>query len=220
MSQDPSVLYQVAFERNWNDEYKSLHSMRKQLQDQCDERIHAEHKKRQPRKRVHFDELPEGVAKAIVDDIKASPMYVELERLEAEVDQERKERDGYLDFASDKIKMEPNPNAMNWLKTSSSCSYGSQGYGAMKYAKGVLEPLLDMLLAHGFEAHIRQTNHHRGMGAFAIDHCEYELWANCPPWMFDAAHRCLSLADSIASLKRRCINPLVYNPFLPDECRL
>jgi hypothetical protein len=213
-------LYQVVFNRDWDDEYKSLHDMRKQLQDQCDERLHAERKKRQPRKRVHFDPLPEDVVKAIVDDIKSSPMFLEVERLEAEVEREKTEREKYLDFAAGKIGMEPDPNAMHRLQGSTSLSYGSQGYGAMKYARGVLEPLLDMLEGHGFDAHIQSTNHRRGTGTFAIDHCDYELWANCPDWMFDAAHRGLSLADAVASMKRRCINPLVYNPFLPDDCRL
>jgi hypothetical protein len=215
-----NVLYQEAYGRNWDDEYDSLHAMQKQLQDQCDDRIYIEQKKRQPRKRVHFDQLPPEVANAIVDGIKSSAMYLEVERLADEVEAEKKVREGLLDTMARSVGMVPDQTCSYRLQTVSSGTYGSQGYGAMKYARGALEPLLDMLEGHGFTARILAVNCHRGTGQFGIDHCDYALWANCPPWMFDAANRCLSLHDWADSLKRRCVNPLVYNPFLPDFCQL
>ena len=215
-----NMSYAAIYDRNWTDEYESLRAMRQKLQSQFDEMQRAEQRRRQPRKKKNFDPLPVEVQEEMVKEIKSSAMWAEVERLEAEIKREKKDREKLLETFAPHVEMKPDKGRMCRLKTSSSCTYASQGYGAMKYAKGILEPLLDMLVAHGFEAYIRQTNYHRGTGRFAVDHCDYELWANCPPWMFDAACRQLSLADAVASMKRRCINPLVYNPFLPESCRL
>jgi hypothetical protein len=213
-------LYREAYERNWDDEHKSLRAMRKELQTQCNERLFAEKKKRQPRKRVHFDTLPEEVSQAIVDDIKSSAMFLEVERLDGEVKKEKEIRESLLNTMARSVEMVPDQTCSYRLRTVSSGSYGSQGYGAMKYARGALEPLLDMLEGHGFTARILLSNHRTATGSFGINHCDYALWSNCPPWMFDAANRCLSLHDWADSLKRRCVNPLVYNAFLPDSCVL
>ena len=213
-------LYQQAFEQNWDDEYKNLRAMRKHLSAWFKRLFYEEQKRRQPRKRVHFAPLPDVVQQGITDEVKSSPMWAEMVRLTAEVDAGQDHREKYLKRLASQVEMKPEPNVMHYLATASSYCYGSQGYGAMKYARGNLEPFLDMLVAHGFDAHIRQTNYRRGAGMFAIDHCNYELWANCPEWMFDAARRCLTLGDAVSSMKRRGINPLVYNPFLPDSCRL
>ena len=91
-------------------------------------------------------------------------------------------REKLLETMAPSVKMEPNPGVFYRLQTATSLSYGSQGYGAMKYAKGSLEPLGDMLVVLGFQAHISQGNFHRGRGTFTVDHADYELWANCPPW--------------------------------------
>jgi len=217
---DIESLYREAYTRGWDDEYDSLRAMREHLSAWFKRLIYEEQKRRQPRKRVHFAPLPDHVRQPMLDEVKSSSMWAEMVRLQAHVEAGKDRQEKLLTHMAPGIELKPDLDFMQVLETSSSYTYGSQGYGAMKYAKGFLEPLLDMLVAHGFDAHIRQTNYGRGKGMFAIDHCDYELWANCPKWMFDAAHRCLSLADAVASMKRRCINPLVYNPFLPDSCRL
>jgi hypothetical protein len=214
-----NVLYKSVFEQNFNDEHESLRAMRNTLQGRYDDMRLAEQKRRQPRKRKHFDPLPEDVQQAMIDEVKSSDMWKQMEALEVQLEVEKCNRETLLNKTAERVEMIPD-DAMHRLKVSMSYSYGSQGYGAMKYARGALEPYFDMLARHGFEVHIRQANYHRETGAFAVDHCDYELWANCALWMFDAAQRCLTLGDAIDSMKRRCVNPLVYNPFLPDWARL
>ena len=135
------------------------------------------------------------------------------------MDAEQKHREKLLDAMAPSVSFKP-VDYFCRLKASSSYTYASQGYGACTYARGALLPWKDHLERLGFETHIRTVNARRGTGRFAVDHADFELWANCKPWMFDAACRLLSLAEGVASLKSRAINPLVYNPFLPDSCRL
>jgi len=212
-------MYQEAFDRSFDDEYKSLRRLQELVQEDFAGLLLAEQKRRQPRARVRFKDLPVCVMAQIRDEVKQSPVYKEIERLTTVLAAEEIRHGKLLQRMAPHVEMRPD-TCWHLLKTSHSDSYRSQGYGALMYGRGVLEPLLDMLERLGFDTHIRQVNFQRGTGMFAIDHANYELWANCPPWMFDAAYRCLSLYDAVASMKRRCINPLVYNPFLPDECRL
>ncbi len=213
------TLYKATFARDFTAEYQSLRRLRELAQEEFKGRLLAEQKRRQPRARVRFKDLPGDVLIQIRDEMKQSPIYKKIERLTKEVGDDQDRRWKLLEKLAPHVKMDPDA-CWHRLRTSHSGTYGSQGYGAMKYAEGILVPLVDMLERRGFECHIRQINYQRGTGMFAIDHADYELWANCQPWMFDAAHRCLSLSDSVESLKRRGINPLVYNPFLPEEYRL
>lgn len=209
--------YQKIYDRNWNDELKSLSAMRRQLQADYEAAILAEKKRRQPRARVNFHPPPDDVAQEILDTFMSSPMYQEILRLEAEIKREKDNRERLLDAAAGYVTFEP-VECMHRLKTSS--SYSTQGYGAMTYAKGALEPYADHLRGLGFTVHIRETNQQPPQGQWGCASADYELWADCPPWMFDAARRTLTLGSAINSMKHRCINPLVYNPFLPDWCRL
>jgi len=218
---DVPTLYKATFDRDFTAEYQGLRRLREIVQRDFTGRLLAEQKRRQPRARVRFKDLPEDVLIRIRDEMKQSPVYKEIERLTKAVGDEQDRREKLLKKLAPWVATKPDPMVFYRLKTSTSLSYATQGYGAMKYAKGSLEPLRDMLVALGFTVYISRVGYHRGTGMFAIDHADYVLWANCPPWMFDAAHRCLSLDDSVASLKRRCINPLVYHPMgLPEWARL
>lgn len=214
---DLAILYQKVYALNWDDEYDSLRAIRKQTNDQYKDALRAEQKKRQPRARVHFKPLPEEVGAAIRDMILEGPLCQEILRLEAELQAEQARRKTLLGIMADGVEPK-HDNCMHRVSTSSSHTYGPQG--AMGYAKGELEPWLDMLEAMGFDCHIRQVGYRRGKGMFACDSADYELWANCPEWMFDALSRGLSLDTAIDSMKRRAINPLVYHPFLGDRGRL
>lgn len=211
--------YAAVYDRTFTDERKSIRAMQANLEEQYRDAIQAEQKKRQPRKRKHFDPLPRDVQAEITEHFRSSAAYQEITRLEAEIDREEKNRETLLNTLAEHVAFVPE-QCMHRVKVSSSYGYSSQGYGAMKYAKGVLEPYADRLAALGFEVYIRQVNYQPGTGQFACPSADYELWVNCPPWMFDAASRLVTMGDAVDSWKRRCINPLVYNPFLPDWARL
>jgi hypothetical protein len=211
-----NVSYAAIYDRDFTDEYESLRALREQAQTDYEDRIRAEQKRRQPRARVRFKPLPDDVMERLRDEVLSEPLCQEINRLETELEEEKERREKLLEAMAPQVAMKPD-DAMHRVKTSSSYTYSTQGYGAMKYARGVLEPIADHLERLGFEVYIRQVNFRRGTGSFATDHADYELWASCPPWMFDAAYRRLTLDDAVASMKRRCLNPRVYNPFLPEK---
>lgn len=211
--------YAKVYARNWDAETKSLHEMKTLLQAQYERAIQDAQKKRQPKKRANFAPLPDGELKDIRDHFLGSALYKEIGRLEAEINQEKENHQKILYKLAPLVKAEPE-QCMHMLKSSSSHGYSSQGYGATTYAKGVLVPYQDRLESLGFEVHIREVNYQPGRGTFGCTSATYELWANCPAWMFDAISRCLSMEDAVASWKRRAINPLVYNPYLGDWARL
>jgi len=211
--------YREVYERDYTDEQNSLFELRLLAQRNYEAALLAEKKRRQPRAKVRFKDLPKDVVTEIRDRFLNGPLVAEINRLDAEVKAEKERRERLLNLMAPTVEMKPE-DCMHRVKTTTSLSYGSQGYGAQAYARGALEPIMDHMKRLGFVAEIRRTNFRRGTGQFAIDHADFELWVNCPPWMFDAAYRRLSLKDAVASMKARCINPLVYNPFLPDSCRL
>lgn len=211
--------YAAVYDRDFTDERKSILAMQQNLDAEYRAAILAEQKKRQPRKRTHFEPLADAIQEEILERFRSSATYKEIMRLDAEVDREKENREKLLTAMAEGVVFEP-VECMHRVKFSSSYGYSSQGYGAMRYAKGVLEPHADHLRGLGFEVHIREVNYQPGTGQFACPSADYELWANCPPWMFDAASRRLTLGAAVDSWKARQINPLVYNPFLPDWARL
>ena len=211
--------YQAIYDRNWDAERKSLHAMRTQLEAEYRAAILAEQKRRQPRARVNFKPLPDDVAQGILGRFRSSAMYQEILRLEEEIDQETKNRERLLDASAKDVVFEP-VQCMHRVKVSYSSGYSSQGYGNCTYAKGELESYADHLRGLGFAVYIRETNYRPAEGQWGCSSCDYELWADCPPWMFDAASRTLTMGAAVASMKTRCIDPMVYDPILPDWARL
>ncbi len=207
--------YQAIYNRNLDAERKSLSVISKQLQADYEAALLAEKKKRQPRARVNFKPLPEDVAQEILARFKASAMYQEFIRLDQEIDREKENRETLLNAAAKDVVFEP-VECMHRLRVSYSASYSSQGYGDCTYAKGALEPYADHLRGLGFEVYIRETNYRPAEGQWGCASADYELWANCEPWMFDAACRTLTVGAAVDSMKARLLNPLVYDPILPD----
>jgi len=211
--------YQAIYQTSYNDMRANLQALREQAQAQYDERVYAGQKKRQPQARTIFNPLPEEVATEIRNDILNSPLGQEILQLDAELGNLQIRRENLLDVLAPEVEFKPD-GCMHRLKIASSHTYSSQGYGAKKYARGELLPLVDRLEVLGFTAHVRTVNERHSASLFSVDHADFELWADCEPWMFDAMVRTLSLTDAVASMKQRALNPLVYNPFLPGSCRL
>ncbi|MHC4297974.1 MAG: hypothetical protein ACYS7Y_11775 [Planctomycetota bacterium] len=215
-----NMSYESVYTRQWDDEYRSLRDMRHLAQERFNEAIKAEQKRRQPRARTRFKDLPPEVYAKIREEALNSPLVREVHRLKAELEREKETKEKLLRQMAPQVAMVPDTDAWHHVASRSSGSFSSQGYGAMKYAKGDLEVMQDMLRSRGFDSYIRMRNYRKGTGIFAIDHCDYELWANCPKWMYDAATRTYPMSAAVESMKARCLNPFVYNPFLPEECRL
>lgn len=216
-----NIIYKSVFDRDFTGSTNSLRAMQGLLQDKLDILVRMEQKKREPRQRKHFERLPKEEYDKLVEEVKNCPMWGEQDRLAELIkgDQDRKER--LLQELYPKVRHCP-IDQFNLLKTSSSYSYATQGYGAMKYAEGVLSPLMDFLPTLGYSVHLRKVRCEQVSAghSMSIDHATFELWANCELWAYDAAKRSLKLPAIIQSLKDRQINPLVYHPGLPDWCRL
>jgi hypothetical protein len=211
-------VYAKVYANDNQGERGQLRAAKRQAQADFDARILDEQKRRQPRARKNFKMLPDETLEAIREEF--SGTVERIKQIEKQLDDADERREQLFSELAPMVHMEPCA-ASHRLQTSSSYTYSTQGWGAMKYAKGVLVPLEDHLKRLGFEVHIRQVNHKRiGSGSFSTDHCEWELWANCEPWMFDAAERLLTLDEAVASWKSRSINFLVYNPFLADSYSL
>lgn len=109
------------------------------------------------------------------------------------------------------------------VKACSTSTYSTQGMGAASYAKATLLPLEAKLKLLGAETHIHYRERkfdksgcppYAGYRSDSIG--DYELWANCPPWMADAFNRTITLSEASRAWGRT-VNPLVFNPFLPHE---
>lgn len=212
--------YAAIYDRNWKAEQTSINQMKVLCQEQYERAYKDAQKKRQPKARTRFKDLPEGEVAELREHFTSGALYQNIIRLEEEIKLEKENHQKILNKLATKVEMKPE-QCMHRVKVASSHPYASVGYGACKYGEGVLLPYVDHLEAMGVECHIRQVNYSPGHGGFGgCASAEYELWVNIPAWQFDAASRTLSIEDAVASWKRRAINPLVYNPFFGDWARL
>lgn len=141
-----------------------------------------------------------------------------IDELDAEVERLTKERDDKLNTLAETVDFLPQ-EAICKVDSCSTNTYRSQGYGMHTYAKGFILPMEDKLKKMGFEAEIRFAkleDGERGMYNCG-DYGDYELWANCPPWMYDAATRVATMQESLDYWKAHYVDALVYNPFLPNS---
>ena len=177
-------------------------------------RIEAERKARTPKRRKKLVELPEEWYTALRQELFVKH---KIEELDAKQKQLRDTRDEKLSTLCKGVEFEPTSDIQK-LDSSSTSTYRSQGYGMHKYAEGALKPMKDALDRKGFTTEIRwkllfkSDNSKWSTG----DTGDYELWANCPPWMYDALERVTTMQDWLDTYKKDAgLNPLVYNPFLP-----
>lgn len=100
------------------------------------------------------------------------------------------------------------------LKRSSTDDYGSQGYGAAKYARASLQKYVDVLVENGFSAEIET----KGSNYRDYRYQEFGVVANALPWQLDACMRkSMDVFDIAVSAWRHGINPRVLYPFLSQE---
>lgn len=110
------------------------------------------------------------------------------------------------------------PGEYRLMHQTSSSDYGSQGYGASKYARQSAERYADSIRAEGFAVEVKEVNGHTEQ-QFGIFHAHYEVWGSLEEWQVDALQRRskTSQLDWAVACWRNGVNPAVYNPFLPPE---
>ena len=190
-----------AYRRRYEDDGQQLRDeyreVRRQANLDWDARIASERKKRKLKKK---DELPQEFIEDLRHELYAK---YKIPHWEERVDQAQKEREAKLTELAEQVDFHEDPTAMYAVKTSSTRSYSSQGYGASRYAKGVLIPLKEKLESLGISTHITRVKE------------TYILWAACPEWVADAADRLITIKEWLAANERAGCNSRVYNPFLP-----
>lgn len=99
----------------------------------------------------------------------------------------------------------------NEIKSVSSSTYNSQGFGRYKYAKHSLDQYLDLLLNARYSANIVEEE-----GEFDV---VYKLVANCEPYILDVLQRRNPFDELEWAINcwRNGVNPKVYNPFLDND---
>lgn len=100
----------------------------------------------------------------------------------------------------------------------SSGSYGSQGYGATRYARQSAKRFAGSIRAEGFDAEVKEVNGHTSK-RWGIYYADYEVWGNLESWQIDAIQRRskMSLLEWAVACWKGGTNPKVYSPFLPDD---
>lgn len=127
-----------------------------------------------------------------------------VEALDARLEGLRKARKALMADLLDEVEFKPDPECWYRVQVSSAYGFSTQTQPEM-YAKGSLYPLMDQLHRLGFETHLRYAK------------SQHELWANCPPWLADAADRKTTIIEALRSLKGRNVNPHVLWPMLPHS---
>lgn len=153
------VIYENVFNRTLDAEKARLVAMQRRLRLRYEELLAAEGAPENTEKRQRA-----------MDRLKASHLYAEHQRLCDELETEEARQDTLLNTLAPKVELKPHGTMYRVGQVSVE---GTPIMASVAY----LAPIKAMLEEHGFETHVRLTGD------------QYELWANCPPWMVDAVDR-------------------------------
>jgi len=155
------VIYENVFNRTFDAENASLDALQHQLRLRYKEFLAEEGEPENTKKRQRA-----------MDRVKASHLQAEHHRLCSELEAEEDRQDKLLNVLAPKVELKPHETMYQVGRVSVDVPR-PPNVASMAY----LSPIKEMLEEHGFETYIRLAGH------------QYELWANCPPWMVDAIDR-------------------------------
>ena len=123
-----------------------------------------------------------------------------------------------INFAQQYSPQKENKNIC--ILTEHSGNYGSQGYGASRYARKALtskELLLNLL---GFDTEIKEINKHYSGYMNSIFYADYELWANISEFdyqMLKWSGEFISVLNWAVLCWKNLVNPAVYFSTLSQD---
>ncbi len=128
-----------------------------------------------------------------------------------------------LDALAEEVKITESdfiPDKKMWSRysDSSSSSYGSQGFGAVKYAREEAEGKLAHLTHYGIPAEIRKVDHEPYVSCgWTMDGATFTVYAAIPESLCEVVRRKSgpSLREIVAGYWRKGANPRVFMPLLP-----
>ena len=155
------VIYENVFNHNLDAEKAGLAALGRQLRLRYEELLVEEGEPENTEKRQR------AMAR-----VKESRLHEEFHRACSELEAEESRQDQLLDQLAPKVELKPH-ETMYQVGGFSVDVPRPPHLDAMAY----LSPIKEMLEEYGFDTHVRLVDN------------EYELWANCPPWMVDAIDR-------------------------------
>jgi hypothetical protein len=156
------VIYENVFNRSLQSERDGLAIMQRRLRLRYEELLAEEGAPENTEKRQRA-----------MDRVRASHLHDAYQRLCDELEAEEDRQDKLLNKLAPRVELKPH-ETMYQVGQVSVDAPRPPNTDSMAY----LSPIKEMLEGHGFETYIRL-----GFGN------QYELWANCPPWMVDAIDR-------------------------------
>jgi len=192
------------------EELRSLKSARQSIRESAElewsQRVDAEKKRLQPRRKKRDDppvEWLQDLRSELFTKYKINDLDEQVKAAENVRLKKLSELSCLVEFSCDQVCMHRN-------EVSFVDSYRSVGWGAAKYAKAQLLPMYSLLQSLGFELHIREVFGY-------LSHLDgYALWSNCVDWMYDAAKHRLTW-EIISKAIGRTVNPQVLYPFLTND---
>jgi len=201
---------------NANQQYEKAYlgeevkQLRKTYSDVCrvaletwDSQLLAERKKRQPRRRKNFDPLPTEWLATLRQSLFERHKIPERQE---EIKVKGEEAEQLMEKLASDVRFVGDDNQWWVVYSCSTSTYGSQTQPHF-YAKSACKPLEAQLHSLGLTAEIHYQQHYKYGG-------DYQLWANCPPWMADAAKRQLTW-DTVSKAVGRTANVCALYPGLP-----
>lgn len=219
---NPNYLYQKTFEARELEAFRQQRiTARKAAQAEWNDAIAAEQKRLAPPKKGRKKQPEVKLPDEFLDNLRAELFAKhKIEWFDEELKRLEDERTTKLNELADAVILGKHTEMVK-LDSSNTSSFRSQGYGMHKYAKGVLIPMQEKLNALGYTTEIRFKLWFKGEGRWNCgDTGDYELWANCLPWMYDAIERRTTYQEVLLSRKKFGVNNLVYNPFLSEAAAL
>jgi hypothetical protein len=199
----------------WKTAEQRLRTVSPGWQARADRAWQAEHRRLYPRrKKLIYADLPAECRAELEARLRGLYRHY-LERCQQRVSDLAR----LLDALAPQADRAPQPE-MTQLRESNASTYSSQTQ-QNKYARHALAADEEVLTRAGFTTEVVVINESRGHTAYGWDYHtqDYGLRANATEWQLDAVRRSVSLTTGewIDLLKRRGVNPMVYDPFLPPE---
>ena len=182
----------------------------------------AEAKRRFPKRRIGTGR--DGWIKA--QNVLPPEVYAAIKApIELEVEKWREERQRGLDEFDALLKILAGPAEIPkteepfCARTISGTDFGSQGFGANKYASGMAESIADDARFVGLSAEVRSRVYLTTTGSWPQTYMSYDVFVNTTPdgWAAAMMKPRIEMREVIRLCWKRGVNPRVYYPFLPHD---
>ncbi len=203
-----------------NSLFDKHNAVQKTLNAEFEVVVQAEWKKTQGRKKYSFGKA--AIALPNFAELKA-PFVVRADAIAKEQDAESEALKKRLDKLAEQIEITPDmklAEKATWTMygSRSTGDYGSQGFGAEKYAREAARGVLDHLEANGIAGEIREDRREPNIVCgWSMSCVTFQVYAACSATVCEIVRRKpgVSLVEWVRLQWKRGVNPRVTNPFLP-----